>query len=159
MEGHGSNDNVYLYPCTHTNTMAGIHIDRLSHIKINKCVCACTPTHTPPPTHWPIHSVLSGGSFTAQKCGPHLSNLDEWLRSYIMPLMSDYFYLGGSRCKRAAGARKMPHLWIWVELLLVWAAELLIIDNKSRWGVQCLARGNMHKLLMDILAVPVTTLC
>lgn len=49
---------------------------------------------------------VGGGSFTAQMCGPHLSNLDEWLRSYIIPLMSDYFYLGGSRCKQAAGARK-----------------------------------------------------
>lgn len=97
-----------------------------------------SPTHpSPSHTHWPIHSALSkeGGSFTASTCGPHLSNLDEWLRSYIIPLMSDYFYLRGSGCERAAGARNRPICGsAGLSFSLVWRLNFSALTTKADGG-------------------------
>lgn len=92
-------------------------------------------THTHSPSHtlaYPFRFIQGGGSFTAQTCGSHFSNLDEWLRSYIISLMSDYFNTGGSQ--HTWVVKNTPHLWIWAKLL-VWVAEL--ITDKNWYGLFC----------------------
>lgn len=94
-------------------------------------------THTHSASHtmaYPFRFIQGGGSFTAQTCGSRFSNLDEWLRSYIISLMSDYFNTGGSQHMRVMRVKNTPHLGIWAKLL-VWVAEL--ITDKNWYGLFC----------------------